>query len=98
MIFYKNQPFGVEVKALDLNGIEGKLQRGIDLGRELYERDDFQILLFFPAYINKIQDARRIQERFPQVHCIDSGYKKKQLENAMRKYVTSSTSPQPQEL
>lgn len=95
LIFHKGRPYGVEIKALDLNGIEGKLQKGIDLGRDLYQREDFAILLFFPAYTNKVRDVERIQERFPQVCCIDSGYKKKQIENTMRRYPLAPTSPQP---
>lgn len=78
--------YGVEVKALKLNGIEGQLEKKLEVSREITGEDNAQFLLFFPQYTNKVKDRERIERNFPDVMCIDTGYKKKQIENLISKY------------
>jgi hypothetical protein len=86
LVYHKSSPIIVEVKSLKLNGVINKIERGFKIAQEIYDRQDISMLLFFPMYTNKIKDAEKIEEQFPNVHCIDLGYKKKQLNNTLKRY------------
>ena len=77
-----------EVKSLKLNGIEQKIPRSLDLAQEQFQQP-VHMLLFFPQYTNKVVDAKNIEDRHPQVICIDTGYKRKGLENAVSRFYAS---------
>jgi len=89
LVFYEGRPVIIEVKSFRLKGVESKIPRAIKLGREIYQTDNLGMLLFFPFYCNKQKDAFRIKRNFPLVRCANLGYKKKQLNNAMRKFYAS---------
>ena len=86
VVWYEGQPVVCEVKSLKLNGIQSKISRGMELAEEIYVGHKPQMLLFFPFTSNKIQDARRIEEDFPQVRCVTLGYRRKELIATLREY------------
>jgi|FLOH01.1.fsa_nt_gi hypothetical protein len=82
LVFYKGKPHIIEVKSLRLNGFETNIPRALQIASELYQQE-VPMIIIFPMYCNKIADAKRIQRNFPQVTCVDAGYKKKQLEKSV---------------
>ena len=82
---YEGSPFIAEVKSLDINGITSKIPESISIAQD-YFQTDVSMILFFPIYSNKVNDKIQIEEQFPQVKCVDIGYKKKQLKNCLIKY------------
>ncbi len=86
--FFEGEPYAVEVKSLKLNGVQGKLQDKLQYTQLFYDQQ-VNMLLFFPFYNNKRQHIEEIQKGFPKVTCIDSGYKKKQLNNAIKRYISN---------
>lgn len=86
VIAYQERLTLVEVKALKLNGFPGRIRRNLEVACDIFGEDDMEMLLFFPAYSNKRKDAVRIEREWLQVHCIDSGYKKKQMMRMVEKY------------
>ena len=81
-IFYHDRPYVVEVKSLKLNGFQKSIARTLDIASEIYQTS-VDLLLFFPQYTNKIKDKEIIEQAFPSVICIDSGYKKAHLNKAV---------------
>ncbi|HII71411.1 TPA: hypothetical protein HA265_01510 [Candidatus Woesearchaeota archaeon] len=73
----------VEVKSFKLNGLSGKIPQALGLASRLYD-GEVGMLIFFPQYCNKRDDALRLESDFPSVICVDSGYKKKHLLRAVR--------------
>ncbi len=86
LFFFEGEPYAVEVKSLKLNGVLGRLNNKLHYTQIFYEQQ-INILLFFPFYNNKIRHVKEIQGAFPEVTCIDSGYNKKQLNNAIKRYI-----------
>jgi hypothetical protein len=85
LVAYDGTPFLVHVKSWKLNGFEKGIEHSLAMGREIYGVDDITMLLFFPQY-GKAKDAERIQSNHPNVVCVDSGYKKKQLARAVNRF------------
>ena len=83
LIGYDGQPIVVHVKSSGLNGIEQKIPESLDYARHIYGRDGVGMLLFFPQSRKGEEDAQRIQSAHPEVVCVDSGYDKKELKNAV---------------
>lgn len=86
LVAYQGTRYVVEVKSLKLNGVAEKIPRALELASELYD-GDVRMLLFFPMYTNKVADAQVIENMYPQVICVNIGYKKKQLSAAVQRFV-----------
>lgn len=95
LIMQQGVPIIVEVKSLKLNGVQFKIPRALNIGRNVYGTQDIKMLIFFPAYTNKLADARDLQERFPEVRCVDLGYKKKQLWQSVQRFYERKGLKQP---
>ena len=77
----------IEVKSLRLNGVEGKIENALKIGRKIFpEAKGVGMLICFPHYSNKAADARIIEASHTNVRCVDLGYKKKQLMSALQTY------------
>ncbi len=77
---FDNRVYAVEVKSGKLNGVAQKLPGKINMLKNVYGNDFGDFLLFFPMYLNRQDDALRIENEHTLVKCIDIGYKKKQLD------------------
>ena len=76
-----------EVKSLRLNGVEGKLERALELSKEIFpDVEDIGMIVCFPIYANKVVDAQKMEAAHPNVRCLDLGYRRKQLNSATREY------------
>lgn len=82
---YEGTGYVVEVKSLKLNGISKKIDKALKYGQMLYG-DDVRMILFSPHYSNKHRDIETIRVDYPQVLCVDSGYKRKQLRKACDRF------------
>ena len=88
IVEYLQRPYVVEVKSQRLNGISGKIPRGLKIASELTGHDDPGFLLFMPLYANKIRDAKRLEEMFPQLRCVDLGYTRRQKDMLVERLTT----------
>ncbi len=78
--------YAIEVKSMCLNNISSKISRYLALSEAIYG-EKTHMLLFFPTYSNKINDAQNIESHFPgDVTCVDLGYKKKDLRAVAEEY------------
>ena len=68
----------IEVKSLKLNGISERIPRILEYG-SVFTGEEVGLVVAFPMYTNKAADAKILERRFPNVKCLDTGYKKKQL-------------------
>ncbi len=75
----------VEVKSRGLNGVEGKIEKSIEVGRHIYGTDKIRMLIFCPECRGQDKFAP-IKSKHPEVECINSGYSKIQLEEAIEAY------------
>ena len=60
--------------------------QALRIGRDIYQTQNVLMLVFFPFYTNKIADAERIQETHPEVRCVNLGYKKKHIWQAVQRF------------
>jgi len=95
LLSHDGQPVIVEVKSLKLNGLEAKIPQALRIGRDIYQTQNVLMLVFFPFYTNKIADAERVQETHPEVRCVNLGYKKKHIWQAVQRFYSDIGLKQP---
>ncbi|MFW6013841.1 MAG: hypothetical protein ACOCQG_01585 [Candidatus Nanoarchaeia archaeon] len=86
LIHYKSRLYAVEVKSMKLNGVQSKIKEKIEYTQMFYDKR-VNMLLFFPFYTNKEKHINALEKDFPNLTCIDTGYKKKQINNMIEKYI-----------
>lgn len=86
LVYYKGKPYAVEVKSMKLNGVGKKLNDKMEYTQKFYNKNVY-MLLFLPFYTNKERYIEALEKDFPNLLCIDTGYKKKQLNNMIEKYL-----------
>lgn len=88
LFYYNGSLFAVEVKSMKLNGVQGKINEKIKYTQMFYDKK-VNMLLFFPFYNNKEKYIKALEKDFPNIFCIDTGYKKKQINKMIGLYLES---------
>lgn len=83
LFFYNEKLFIVEVKSSKISGYQKKINRAFDIAKEVYHTDNIGMLLFFPIYSNRVKSAKKIEEDYMNVNCINIGF----TSNQMKKFL-----------
>jgi len=92
LVFYKDMPVVVQVKSMKQWGLYQKIGNSLKTAQQLYGTKEVGMLAFFPFYTNWQKYPQMVEKNNPEVRCIDLGYNKKQLQEAMNRFYKARSS------
>ena len=92
MFYHDGNPCVAEVKSYKLHGFAKNIPSSLKFADEIYSHGSFgssgdvPLLLFFPIFESRSDYACSLQREYPQLHCIDTGYRISELESLMERF------------